>query len=212
MRRDALRNRRRLLEAAREVFAEHGHRAGVDEIARRADLGIGTLYRHFPTKDDLLDTLWQELLDGIVDRATATAAEQPPGLGLEGCLWDLCAEMESYRSYLGSMWHAFPPSDHSHRLHIWVLMQRLLREAQQAGEVRDDLLLSDVFLAVVSVRGIIDQTQDTAPGTWRRHLSILLAGFRRSHHPLRPALQGDGLISSGVLRRLPDPEAADTAP
>lgn len=203
MRRDALRNWQRLLEAAREVFAEQGHSARVDDIARRAGVGVGTLYRHFATKDDLLDTLWRELLESIVNQTAQTAAAQPPGLGLEVCLWSIGAEMEAYRGYLGLMWQAFPPAESSHRLDFWALMQRLLDEAQQAGEARADLTLSDVFFCVLSLRAVIDDTADSAPPAWRRHLSLLLAGFRPSPRPLGYGPVDDAVVMTGVQRRHP---------
>lgn len=93
MRADALRNRDRIVEAAREVFREHGYSASLDEVAKRAGVGAGTLYRHFPTRDDLLDALMQSWVERVTEAADkALAHEGPPrGLLLEwfGAYFDL---------------------------------------------------------------------------------------------------------------------------
>ncbi|MFE3321391.1 TetR/AcrR family transcriptional regulator [Nocardia sp. NPDC059195] len=207
MRRDALRNRRRLLDAARVVYAEMGPDVGVDEIARRAGVGVGTLYRHFSTKDDLLDALLDELLEDIVRSVTRTAAQQPPGQGFEACLWFIGDEMASYRIYLGSLWSGFPPADDERRLQFWGLIERLLKDAQQSGEIREDLNLTDVFSCVLSIRALIDQTGGRVPEIWRRHLSVLLAGFRPSAQPLSPAAPDNSAVMTGILRRRRNPRS-----
>ncbi|MFE3730041.1 TetR/AcrR family transcriptional regulator [Nocardia sp. NPDC059154] len=199
MRRDALRNRERLLQAAREVLAEQGHSAGVDEISRRAGVGMGTLYRHFPTKDDLLLTLRQELLEEVLHRVEQTAEEQPVGYGLEACLWTVGAEMQRHHGYLGVLWQAFPPNGDPQRLRFWALVRPLLAEAKAAQRVREDLALTDVFVCILSIRGLMDDTAARAPDAWRRHLALLLAGFRPSEQQLEyPPSVDDSLVESGV--------------
>ncbi|WP_280385225.1 TetR/AcrR family transcriptional regulator [Nocardia wallacei] len=178
VRRDVLRNRQLLLEAAREVYAEQGLDAGVEEIARRAGLGMGTLYRHFPTKKDLLLTLRQEILADIASHGADAAAAQPPGLGLEACLWSVCAEIQSHHRDRELLWQTFPLDEDPGRPQFWAMIRSLLHEAQRAGRIREDLTFTDVFLCVLSVRGLINATADRAPDAWRRHLSLQLAGFR----------------------------------
>src|ERR1700729_1019197 len=90
LRRDAAENRDRLLAAASRVFAEQGLDAGVADIAREAGVGMGTLYRRFPTKDALIDALVEDLLEAIIDLASE-ASEQPGGHGLEQFLWQSSA-------------------------------------------------------------------------------------------------------------------------
>src|SRR4051794_39180405 len=83
LRADAERNRRRLLEAARELFAEKGPSVGLDEVAQRAGVGVGTAYRRFPCKQDLIDALFEERVTLLLGAAEAGLAEQDPWTGLE---------------------------------------------------------------------------------------------------------------------------------
>ncbi|RDI42646.1 TetR/AcrR family transcriptional regulator [Nocardia mexicana] len=200
VRRDVLRNRQLLLEAAREVYAEQGLDAGVEEIARRAGLGMGTLYRHFPTKKDLLLTLRQEILADIASHGSAAAAEQPPGLGLEACLWSVCAEIQSHHRDRELLWHTFSSDEDPGRPQFWAMIRSLLHEAQAAGQIRDDLTFTDVFLCVLSVRGLINATADRAPDAWRRHLSLQLAGFRPGASQLDFPPTDESLVISGLER------------
>ncbi|WP_446034847.1 TetR family transcriptional regulator, partial [Streptomyces olivaceus] len=92
MRADARRNRERLLRAAAGVFAEHGAGASLDDIARRAEVGTGTLYRHFPTRQALLEAVYLESVEAIAARADTIAAARPPGaparpLSRRRCQW-----------------------------------------------------------------------------------------------------------------------------
>ncbi|GAB2702121.1 TetR/AcrR family transcriptional regulator [Nocardia thraciensis] len=202
VRRDVLRNRQLLLEAAREVYAEQGLDAGVEEIARRAGLGMGTLYRHFPTKKDLLLTLRQEILADIASHGSAAAAEQPPGLGLEACLWSICAEIQSHHRDRELLWQTYPLDEDPGRPQFWAMIRSLLYEAREAGQVREDLTFTDLFLCVLSVRGLINATADRAPDAWRRHLALQLAGFR----PGAPALEFPPTDESLVVPGLTRPE------
>src|SRR3954470_9181061 len=87
MRADARRNRDRVLEAARRVFAEYGHEAQMDEIARSAQVGVGTVYRHFPTKEALAAALLQDSFRRIGERARAALEEPDPWDAFAGVLW-----------------------------------------------------------------------------------------------------------------------------
>src|SRR6202167_4568457 len=105
LRRDAEQNRQRLLDAAADVFAEHGLEASVEEIARAAGVGMGTLYRRFPTKDALIEELVHELLADVV-RDARTALERRDGSGLEAFLHAASAHQASQRGCLARLWGA----------------------------------------------------------------------------------------------------------
>ena len=85
-RRDAQRNRELLLAAGRDVFSERGAQATLEEIARRAGLGIGTLYRHFPTREALVEAIYEEHIDDVVAAAEEGAAAEDAWQGLVGFL------------------------------------------------------------------------------------------------------------------------------
>ncbi len=201
LRRDAAQNRERLLHAAWEVFAELGPDAGVEEIARRAGVGMGTLYRRFPTKEALIHSLHESLLDGLLTRARETLADEPEGRGLEAYLWYAGAVMSSHRGCLSQLWRAAPPGTDGRRTELWDLVGQLLERAQRYGEVREDLTLTDVYLCVLSLRGLTEDTAGQAPEIWRRHLAVMLAGFRPADQPLDHRPADDSLVRAGVPYR-----------
>jgi AcrR family transcriptional regulator len=197
LRRDAAENRERLLRAAWEVFAEHGPEAGVEEIARRAGVGMGTLYRRFPTKEALIQALNDALMEKILRHARETLAEEQDG-GLEAYLWFTGHVMSAHHGGLSRLWHANMPGTDPRREELWAMVGQLLERARTAGEVREDLTLTDVYLCVVALRSLIDDTAAPAPDIWRRYLAVVLAGFRPAAQPLdfRPA--DDSLVETGI--------------
>lgn len=151
LRADARRNRTRILEAADEVFATLGAGAPIDEIARRAGLGIGTLYRHFPTKE----TLWEAVAEGrferiIADIRSRAAAPDPGGAFfevLERVVEEGCAKRDLGDALLG----AGIDMTARHREAIEALrsaVEVLLRRAQEAGAVRRDVGVEELFALV----------------------------------------------------------------
>ncbi|QMU75478.1 TetR/AcrR family transcriptional regulator [Streptacidiphilus sp. PB12-B1b] len=197
LRRDAAENRERLLRAAWEVFAEHGTEAGVEEIARRAGVGMGTLYRRFPTKEALIQALNDALMEKILGYARQVLAEEQGG-GLEAYLWFTGTVMSAHHGGLSRLWQAKLPGADPRREELWTTVGQLLERAKQAGEVREDLTLTDVYLCVVALRSLIDDTAAPAPEVWRRYLAVVLAGFRPAAQPLdfRPA--DDSLVQTGI--------------
>ena len=181
LRRDAARNRERLLETAAEVFTDHGMEAGVVDIARLAGVGMGTLYRRFPTKKALIDELVRVLLTDILDDAQGALAE-PDGRGLEIFLYALGARQSSPLGFLPRLWTT---SEHAKLMAaIRVGAAQLLADAQEHRQVRFDLTTADVFTIMWSLRGVIEATRGVTPDAWRRHLDIILAGLRPSETPL----------------------------
>jgi AcrR family transcriptional regulator len=194
MRRDAQRNRQRVLEAASKVFAEHGPNAGVDEIARVAGVGTGTLYRRFPTKEALLSALVADALERMLQLAD-DAAMAPDGTGLERFLAGAGAYHARHRGCLSRLWSYDVDSETTDRLRMAVA--RLLTDAKRHGKVRQEIAETDVTMLLWSLRGVILTTGDIAPDAWRRHLGILLAGLR----PADPALPHRPL-SRAAMRRI----------
>jgi len=182
LRRDAERNRERLLAAASRVFAEHGPDAGVDEIARVAGVGTGTLYRRFPTKDALMSALVADALDSMLRLAEAAATE-PDGTGLERFLEGASAYQAQHRGCLSRLWSYDGDSETTDRLRTAVA--RLLTDAKRHGRVRPEIAETDVTMLMWSLREVILTTGDVAPDAWRRHLGILLAGLRAADPALR---------------------------
>jgi AcrR family transcriptional regulator len=188
LRRDAAQNRDRLLAAAGEVFDLHGLHASVAEVARVAGVGMGTLYRRFPTKDALIDALVQEMLEATV-RMARTALDHGDGTGLERFLEASSSYQAEHRGCLPRLWSTDVELVRTARR----LITELLVAAQDHGRIRCDLTNADLTMALWSIRGVLMTTRAVAPDVWRRHLELLIAGMRPAAGALRhPALtQGE---------------------
>jgi AcrR family transcriptional regulator len=181
VRRDAARNHQRLLEAAGRVFAEQGLDTGVDEVARAAGVGMGTLYRHFPTKDALIGALVDEIIACLVEVAESALA-RGDGSGLERFLEAAGAVQAAHRGCLPRLWSRTGKEETQMQLRR--LTSRLLTDAKREGRVRRDLAETDVTMMLWSLRGVIETTEAVAPDAWRRHLSLLIAAIRPGGPPL----------------------------
>jgi AcrR family transcriptional regulator len=177
-RRDAERNRQKLLDAGREVFAEDPG-APFEEIARRAGVGIGTLYRHFPTRDALVEVIYAEHMDEVLAAAEEAADAENAWDGLVAFL-ERALELQARNLPLRGVFLR-PGADAAlaeRRRLIRPVLARLVARGREQGLVRDDFTLGDLSLALWSFAPIFEATSGVAPGVWRRHLQILLDGMR----------------------------------
>jgi AcrR family transcriptional regulator len=175
LRRDAAQNRDRLLRAAAKVFAEHGLDAGVEEVAREAGVGMGTLYRRFPTKDSLIAELVRELLHEVIALAREALAV-PEGLGLEQFLYASAEAEAAQRGCLARLWS--DPETLALKNECRAAIQQLLADAQRHRQVRADAEFGDISLLLHSLPGVIEASAGTGGAGLRRHIAILLAGLR----------------------------------
>ncbi|MEU4050847.1 helix-turn-helix domain-containing protein [Streptomyces olivaceus] len=194
MRADARRNRERLLRAAAGVFAEHGAGASLDDIARRAEVGTGTLYRHFPTRQALLEAVYLESVEAIAARADTIAATRPPGAALVAWLGELAVGMLQVRglkALLGTAVtgaeavadRAANRADRADRACgdcVRGAAERLVRAAQEAGAVRGDVAPIDVLRLVHGVVTACESAGETDGTAVRRYLSLLMEGLTRA--------------------------------
>jgi AcrR family transcriptional regulator len=179
-RRDRARNREALLAAAREVFAEHGLGASLQQVARDAGVAIGTLYRHFPTRDDLLVAVFADKLKLVADAGEQALAGPDPWEGFVRFVETLCALAAEDLGFneLTSIDRPARGGAATVRARIHQLWQRLLTRAQEAGALRADLTLNDMFVLLWSQSRIIEATYGVAPRAWRRHLYLMLDAYR----------------------------------
>ena len=176
LRRDAAENRARLLTAAALVFADHGLDAGVQEVARVAGVGIGTLYRRFPSKQALIDALVGGIRRDLLDLAR-TAATRIDGTGLEELLLTAGEPQAARPGCLQRLWeHSGAGRDAIEEFRTRVV--ELLQSAQAHGRVRTEITSTDITMVLWSIRGVIETTRTVAPRAWRRHLELLIAGLR----------------------------------
>ena len=177
---DARRNHELLVASAREVFAERGLEASLEEIARRAGLGIGTLYRHFASREALVEAIFEGRIGELVALGEAAEAEpdawQAVVLVLEGTL-----ELQAGDRVLKDVLMRYPPGEGrlaSAREELRAVFERTLQRAREQGTLRADFALPDLALALWSFGPLLDATAEIAPNAWRRHLHWLLDGLR----------------------------------
>jgi AcrR family transcriptional regulator len=180
MRADARRNRQRLLDAALQVYAERGaDDASLDEIARRAGVGIGTLYRHFPTRQALLEAVYRDQVEELCAVARELHDEAPPQQALERWLRALMAFATTKKNLSSSLMSGPNKSEVATSCSAMVreAATRLLADAQAAGQVRGDVDAIDLLRMSHALAIAADQPY-SHPDQGERLMSVLLAGLR----------------------------------
>ena len=182
LRKDAERNRRRILAAAGEVFTEHGLEATLDDVARHAGVGVGTVYRRFPDKAALADALFEERIDILVDLATEAYGADDPWTGL-ATFMEAAAEMLSTDKGLRQIL-MFAPYGHNRvgyaRSRMRPAVGKLVERAQAAGQVRPDLGATDIPVLEFMLGATAEYAREVRPDLWRRYLALMLDALRPS--------------------------------
>jgi AcrR family transcriptional regulator len=180
LRADARRNRERVLTAAREVFAEQGRDAQMDDVARRAQVGVGTVYRHFPTKEALIDALVAEAFERLLVVAKEQAQrDDDPWDALVTTLWAGAEILAGDRAVSAIMSEVYGPVnvDLDLQLQMHETTTVLVERAREAGVLRQDVILDDIPMVMCGI-GMATCKPHQMPDAWRRHLSIVLDGLR----------------------------------
>lgn len=200
LRRDAERNRQRILAAAAEVFTERGLDATLDEVARAAGVGIGTVYRRFPDKEALVSELFRDRVDALVTVAEQACTATDPWLGLVTYLEFVASAMAGDLGLRQLMMFATYDRDQVcyARDRMRPVIARLVERAQASGDLRTDFQATDVKMIAFMLASIAEYAASATPEVWRRYLAILVDG-------LRPAR--DGVTELPV----PAPTALDLA-
>ncbi|GAA1674306.1 TetR/AcrR family transcriptional regulator [Fodinicola feengrottensis] len=183
MRADARRNYDHLLVQAGEAFQAHGVDASLEDIARAAGVGIGTLYRHFPNRDALLLALTEERFDRSRASAEALLDAADPVAALTSWLRRFIANSATYRGLPESVTSVLTNPDSSLYATCHAMQDaggRLLARAQQAGAVRPDVSARDVFLMAAAIGWANSQVPDD-PERIERLLSLLIDGLSRPY-------------------------------
>lgn len=180
LRADARRNRERVLVAARSVFARRGLEAGVDEIAREAGVGVGTLYRRFPTKDALVLAIVEDGMGALIGELHAAATVEDPWEGVETAMLALAEAMAADRGFVDAVReHLLTlPLFLSLRERLLGACQPLVARGRAAGVLRDDVEPLDLLLLARGVVHMPPDGDDVDPQLWRRYLAIVLDGLR----------------------------------
>ncbi len=179
LRADARRNREKVLAAARAVFSEFGREAQMDDVARRAEVGVGTVYRHFPTKEALIQALMVDSFQAIAAQATAALEIEDPWEAFASVLWRGAEIMAADRA-LSEVFASIPGAMDDASATVDGLREStstLMRRAQAAGVLREDALIDDVPMIMCGI-GSATKKEHTCSAPWRRHLAIVLDGLR----------------------------------
>lgn len=177
LRADARRNRGKVLDAARQAFAEHGREAQMDDVARRAEVGVGTVYRHFPTKEALLVALSQDTFARIADRSRALLERDDAWAAFVEMMWDAGESLAADRALTEAMSTQLSPQPCPGQLELSGIASDLMRRAQAEGRMRTDVVVEDIPMLMCGV-GSATARAHPCVQSWRRHLAIVLDGLR----------------------------------
>lgn len=188
LRADARRNRASVLEAARAAFADAGLDAQMDDVAARSGLGVGTVYRHFPTKDALVEALVEERFLELERIAAEELERDDPWEAFSGFVWG-AAELQATDRALTEIVAARPgvmAEIGQRHVTLELSVTELIDRAQAAGALRADVTFRDVPMLMCGVGRVIQQTE--GDDRWRRFVSIVLDGLSTGAHttPLPP--------------------------
>jgi AcrR family transcriptional regulator len=179
LRSDARRNRERLVASARELFTKQGVDVPVEEITHHAGVGMGTLYRHFPTKEELIDAVLEEAFSGLVDAAERAVAEEDAWVGFTGFLEyaiGLHAANHGLKDVIAERAHGARRAE-AMRERLRPLVRLMIERAQAQGTLRADFAPEDLPVVFWTSGRVVEVTADVAPEYWRRYLSLLLDGL-----------------------------------
>jgi len=180
LRADAERNRRRIVDAAGELFARRGLDATLNDVAHHAGVGVGTIYRRYPDKELLIDALFEE-------RVAKLAAVMETGLhdadswhGLVSALSGALELQEGDRGLQELLLSSGRGRERviAMRERVTPILAELVDRARAAGALRSDVEQQDIALIQIMLGAVIDCSREAAPGLWRRYLAIVLQGLR----------------------------------
>lgn len=209
LRKDAERNRQRILEAARELFAQDGLGVTLNDVAHHACVGVGTVYRRFPDKAQLIEELFEEQLSELVGLMEEALRDPDPWRGLTGFLrrnLELQTRDRAFREIIVST----PESAQRLRQireRMFPLGAQLVQRAKDAGALREDFRPSDVPMMFLMLSAVLDAARDVEPELWRRYLEVFIQGLRADPAPpeelATPALDAEQVPQVMGAFRLP---------
>ena len=198
---DAERNRQRILDAARELFAERGLGVTLNDIAHHAGVGVGTVYRRFPDKTKLIDDLFEQRIEDLVGFMDEAVADPDPWHGITVFL-ERALELQASDRGVKELLTGMP--DGLERLsrirdRLFPLGAQVVRRAHESGQLRQDIEPQDLPIVQLMITTLIDAARDVDPDLWRRYLQIVLRGLS-AQPELEPPLERLALRVGDVAR------------
>ena len=179
LRRDAARNRQRILEAAADLFRQRGRSASLNDIAHHAGVGVGTVYRHFPDRDRLIDGLFEQRFEELVAHMAEALADPDPWHGLTSftrAAADLQADDRGIKDLLTGG-HVGLERITRLRARLMPMGEELVRRAHESGDLRPDIEAADMPLIQGILGLLIDASGEIEPQLYRRYLDIMIRGI-----------------------------------
>jgi AcrR family transcriptional regulator len=179
LRADARRNREAVIKAAKKLFADRGLDAQMPDVAKAAKVGVGTVYRHFPTKDDLIAALATERFERLAEKAREGIADDDPWEGLCGFI-RFAAQIQADDRGLCEVMGSRPEVMNDCALAVGLdeLCDRLVKRAQRSGDLRRDLEWEDIPMIACGLGRITPAEMGPATGRWPRLVEIIIDGLR----------------------------------
>lgn len=181
LRKDAERNRQRVLAAARDLFAQRGLEATLNDVAKHANLGVGTVYRRFPSKEQLVEAVFEDAIDEVVCLAERALQQGDSWSGFVWFVEQLCELTATDRGLREMVFST--AYDHSGvervRLRLTPPISRLVGRAREDGYIRPDIESTDMPIVSLLAGTVSEWAGPVKPDLWRRYIAIMLDGIRR---------------------------------
>ncbi len=189
LRTDAERNRSRIIDAATAAFARRGLDVPLEEVADEAGVGIGTLYRRFAGRDELIGACFEHRLAQYAQAAEDALAAPDAWTGFAGYVERICAMQAADRGLADVLNRSLPNAKalEAHRSRGYELSVQVIERAQADGTLRADVVAEDLALLFMANAGVVDVTRSAARDAWRRFLAIVLDGLRSEGASALPA-------------------------
>jgi AcrR family transcriptional regulator len=193
---DAERNRERIISAARHAFATEGIEVSMSAVARAAGVGVATLFRRFPTREDLLDAVFADAMRTYVDAAETALADPDPWRGFTGYIHAVCSMQVANRGFADVLTMTFPAAAclEEQRARAYHGFLRLIEAAKATGKLRPDFADQDMVILLMANAGVITAAGGTAPDSSARLVAYLVQAFAAPQPgPLPPPPDPDAL-------------------
>jgi AcrR family transcriptional regulator len=209
---DAERNRERILQAARQLYASVGLGVSMASVAREAGVGKATVARRFATRDELITAIFADRMDGYAAATADALADPDPWHGFTSYIEAVCAMQAADRGFADVLTMTFPAAKtlEARRTEAYNGFLKIIDRAKATGKLRTDFVAEDLVILFMANAGVIAATADAAPDSWRRLLGHMLRAFATPNAPL-PAMP-EGPLPAALYRamvRLAQPAKQD---
>ncbi|MFF3437344.1 TetR/AcrR family transcriptional regulator [Streptosporangium sp. NPDC002721] len=208
LRKDAEINRERIVAAARVAFREGGLDVPLEEIARRAEVNIATLYRRFPDREALIEAILADRMAEFVEVAEAAELADDPWEGFAGLVEHVCGMQAADQGVTEGLTSCFPGvALEAPRARALEAVDRVIERARRSGALRADFTGQDLMLMMMANAGVLASTRCAAPKAWRRLIGLILDACRtgradRNAPPLPPPPSAEDMRNAMLTARL----------